>query len=82
MKLSKEELKEKVNGLEIDEETKISLIEDVEDSLEVEPAVDEYKEKYEELREKYKARFLTSDKEDKKEEVEEKEDEVLDIKEI
>lgn len=86
MKLSKDELISKINGLEIDDEVKISLLEDVTDSMEVTPEVDnseleEVKAKYEELKTKYKERFLKGDEvatetEDvEKEEVEEDEEE-------
>ena len=66
-KLSKEEFKEKIDGYDISDETKISLLEDIEDSIDVieEPQVNEYEEKYNELqeqyndlREKYKSRFF------------------------
>lgn len=63
MKLSKEELLEKVKvyvGDRTDDET-ISLIEDISDSMEVTDDTENWKEKYEELdnewREKYIARF-------------------------
>ena len=63
MKLSKEELLEKVKtyvGDRTDDET-ISLIEDISDSMEVTDDGENWKEKYEELdnqwREKYIARF-------------------------
>lgn len=63
MKLSKEELLEKVKtyvGDRTDDET-ISLIEDISDSMEVAGDGENWKEKYEELdnqwREKYIARF-------------------------
>lgn len=87
MKLSKEDLKKKVNEMEIDDEKKIELLEDIEDSF-VESEVDnteleEIKTKYEELKEKYKARFFDSDaKDEEKEEDVEEEKEVVDIKEI
>ena len=67
MKLSKDELKEKIDTLEMNEETKISLLEDIEDSVDVveEAQVNEYEEKfndlttkYNELQEKYKSRFF------------------------
>lgn len=88
MKLSKEDFKKKVNDMEIDDETKIELLEDIEDSFDVEinnTELEEIKAKYEELKEKYKARFLDSDSdskedEEKKEELEEVEE--VDIKEI
>lgn len=67
-KLSKEEFKAKIDTFEdIPEETKISLLEDIEDSIDVveEPQVNEYEikyndlqEQYNDLREKYKSRFF------------------------
>lgn len=95
MKLSKEELSAKINDLDIDEEIKVSLMEDIADSIEVSETEDkngeleELKIKYESLREKYKERFLKGEEveEEKKEEddtedEELKEEEVIDIKEI
>ena len=90
MKLSKDELISKINGLEIDDEVKISLLEDVTDSMEVAPEVDnteleEVKAKYDELMTKYKERFLKGEEkeDDKKDEVDEMEEkEVIDVKEI
>ena len=90
MKLSKEELISKINDLEIDDNVKIELMEDVTDSMEVAQEVDnseieEIKTKYEELKTKYKERFLKGDeKEDsEKEESDEMEEkEVVDVKEI
>lgn len=96
MKLSKEELKKKIDEVIEDDDTKISLLEDIEDSFEVEDetekvdktAYDEVVAKYEEIKTKYKERFLKGDdKEDKDEEEKEddeelKEEEVVDIKEI
>lgn len=90
MKLSKEELIEKINGLAIEDEIKIALLEDVTDSMEiVEPdnsELEEIKSKYEELKTKYKERFLKGSEEtneDEKEDSEElKEEEVIDVKEI
>ena len=86
MKLSKEDFKKKVNDMEIDDETKIELLEDIEDSFEVEndnTELEEIKTKYEELKEKYKARFLDSDsKEDENEKEEIKEVEEVDVEEI
>lgn len=79
MKLSKDELISKINGLEIDDEVKISLLEDVTDSMEVTPEVDnteleEVKAKYEELKTKYKERFLKGDEVATETEVVEKEE--------
>ena len=93
MKLSKDELKKKIDEKISDEDLKIELLEDVEDSLEdVADEVEKVlKEDYDkivseltDLKEKYKARFLSKD-----ETVEEKEDEdvleekeEIDVKEI
>ena len=94
MKLSKEELSAKINDLDIDEEIKVSLMEDIADSIEggVETEdngeLEELKIKYESLREKYKERFLkgndeTEEKKKKKKDDDElKEEEVIDVKEI
>ena len=95
MKLSKEELSAKINDLAIDDEIKISLMEDIADSVEVAETEDktgeleELKIKYEALKEKYKERFLKGDEveEEKKEETdtedeELKEEEIIDVKEI
>lgn len=86
MKLSKEELKSKVNELVTDNDIAIQLLEDIEDSMEVGEVdtakIDELQAKLDDLQEKYKQRFLKGD--DKKEEVDEEleEKEVIDIKEI
>lgn len=89
MKLSKDELKQKVNELVTDNDIAIQLLEDIEDSMEVDTAkIDELQAKLDDLQEKYKQRFLKGDDkkdaEDKKEEVDEEleEKEVIDIKEI
>lgn len=91
MKLSKEELKNKVNELVTDNEIAIQLLEDIEDSMEVGEVdtskIDELQAKLDDLQEKYKQRFLKGDDkkdaEDKKEVDEELEEkEVIDIKEI
>lgn len=91
MKLSKEELKSKVNDLVTDNEIAIQLLEDIEDSMEVGEVdtakIDELQAKLDDLQEKYKQRFLKGDDkkdaEDKKEVDEELEEkEVIDIKEI
>ena len=91
MKLSKEELKSKVNELVIDNDIAIQLLEDIEDSMEVGEVdtakIDELQAKLDDLQEKYKQRFLKGDDkkdaEDKKEVDEELEEkEVIDIKEI
>lgn len=91
MKLSKEELKSKVNELVTDNEIAIQLLEDIEDSMEVGEVdtakIDELQAKLDDLQEKYKQRFLKGDDkkdaEDEKEVDEELEEkEVIDIKEI
>lgn len=91
MKLSKEELKQKINELVTDNDIAIQLLEDIEDSMEVGEVdttkIDELQAKFDDLQEKYKQRFLKGDDkkdaEDKKEVDEELEEkEVIDIKEI
>ena len=97
MKLEKKELMRRVSDLIEDEETKISILEDLEDSIqengtseqimseEEKRNYEELKWKYEDLRAKYKERFL---KGNEKEEIEENENpemeekEIIDIKEI
>lgn len=93
MKLSKEELKQKVNELVTDNEIAIQLLEDIEDSMEVgevdktkidelQEKLDDLQAKLDDLQEKYKQRFLKGDDkkdaEDKKDEV----DEELEEKEV
>ena len=93
MKLSKEELKKKIDEVIEDDDLKISLLEDIEDSVEVQDetekvektAYDELKTEYDELKEKYKNRFLTSDEvkeEVTEEDVGEEKEEVIDVEEI
>ena len=77
MKLSKDDLKQKINDLSVDDDVKITLLEDVEDSFETSEdngeELTELQTKYDELKEKYKNRFLTG-KDEKKDEEEKKED--------
>lgn len=90
MKISKEELKTKVNELVTDNEIAIQLLEDIEDSMEVGEVdtskIDELQAKLDDLQEKYKQRFLNGDdkKYDVDKEVDEelKEEEIIDVKEI
>ena len=98
MKLSKKELMQRVSDLIEDDETKISVLEDMEDSIVEESSVEnvldentkreleEIKWKYEDLKIRYKERFFKGseeDSEEKKDDVEElKEEEVIDVKEI
>ena len=93
-KYSAEELSSRVNDLELDDEVKISLMEDITDSVSpdeseelagVKAELEKAKADYEELKEKYKARFLKAvESEEEKEEVEEdlEEKEVIDVKEL
>ena len=94
MKISKQELKQRISDSIEDEDLVISLLEDIEDSMieNNEQIIDEtqkkeledLKFKYEDLKQKYKDRFLTSNiKDEKKDEIETLEEkEVIDVKEI
>jgi hypothetical protein len=95
MKLSKEELKKKISEVVADEDTQIALLEDIEDSFvesedgdKVEKtAYDEVVAERDEIKRKYKERFLKAEdveekKEDETEDEELKEEEVIDVKEI
>lgn len=93
MKLSKEELKKKIDEKISDEDLKIELLEDIEDSMDVsvdtekveKTAYDEVVAERDEIKRKYKERFLKAEEpEEPKEESEEelKEEEVIDVKEI
>lgn len=91
-KFSAEELSSRINDLELDDEIKISLMEDITDSVspdeseELSYLKEEIQKKdseLEELKEKYKERFLKASEEKeepKDEDLEEKE--IIDIKEI
>lgn len=90
MIMNKEELKAKISELGIDDEIKMSLLEDVEDSfaekVDKQEDSEDYKAKYDELKAKYIERFTKSEDikedetEDKKDEL--KEEEIIDVKEI
>ena len=94
MKLSKEDLKKKVNEIVTDNDVAIQLLEDIEDSFdesaevdnskidELQARIDEQQSKIDELQEKYKERFLTGDKEEKTEDKKPEEDEGLEEKDI
>ena len=94
MKLSKEDLKKKVNELVTDNDVAIQLLEDIEDSFdesaevdntnidELQAKIDEQQSKIDELQEKYKERFLTGDKEEKTEDKKPEEDDGLEEKDI
>lgn len=92
-KLSKDELLKKITEKVTDEDLVIELMEDISDSLDVsyeeekkvlEEKINELELKLEDLKTKYKERFLKGEViEEVKEEIEEpKEEEVIDIKEI
>ena len=96
MKLSKQELKQRISDAITDnDDLVISLLEDVEDSMveNSESVMDEtkmkefeeLKYKYDDLKAKYKERFLKGDDkpdEDAEDDEELKEEEVIDVKEI
>lgn len=94
-RLSKEELIKKVSEKVMDEDVQIELMEDITDSFETETVdtssedktrIEELETQVKELKQKYKDRFLkgSEEKEEKNEDedVELKEKEVIDIKEI
>ena len=93
-KYSAEELSSRINDLELDDEVKISLMEDITDSVSpdeseelasIKAELEKKSAEVEELKEKYKARFLKATEEvEEKEEVQEdlEEKEVIDVKEI
>lgn len=94
MKLSKEELKKRISDSITDnDDLVISLLEDIEDSM-VEDSNqtiinetltrenEELKWKLSDLSQRYKERFLKGEEIEYKDEIEDKEDEVVDIKEI
>lgn len=97
MKLSKQELKQKISdSIKDNDELVIELLEDIEDSMieDNQSVMDETKQKeyddlkfkYETLQEKYKQRFLSGNddegKDDEENDDELKEEEVIDVKEI
>lgn len=93
-KYSAEELSGRVNELDLDEDVKISLMEDITDSISdkeseelttLKEELDKTKEEYDALKEKYKSRFLQAvevKEEEKKEDEDLEEKEIIDIKEI
>lgn len=95
-KYSAEELSSRINELEIDDDVKISLMEDITDSISPEESeelatlqaeIERVNAELADLKEKYKARFMSaiaSDevKEDNIDDGEYKEEEVIDVKEI
>lgn len=90
-KLSKEELKKKIDEKITDEDLKIELLEDIEDSVDVsddtekveKTAYDEVVAERDEIKRKYKERFLSAEEvKENTEESEETTEEVIDVKEI
>ena len=91
-KYSAEELSSRINDLELDDDVKISLMEDITDSVSPDESeelaslkaeVEKAHADYEEIKEKYKPRFLKAvetEEEVKDEDLEEKE--VIDVKEL
>ena len=88
-KYSAEDLSSRINELELDDEVKISLMEDITDSVSPDESeelaslkaeLEKKSAELEELKEKYKARFLKAVEES--EEVKEVEDEDLEEKEV
>ena len=89
---TKEELLSAIDTAEISDELKIELMEDISDSFVIPEPVSveedekfiELSNKYAELLERYKKRFMEGSEEPEKEEIEEekKEDDVIDVKEI
>lgn len=93
MKLSKEELKQKISdNITDNDDLVIELLEDIEDSMEENSIQDnselkDLKGKYDELKRKYKERFLSGKEKDPEDEKDEKDEgleekEVIDVKEI
>lgn len=88
MKLSKDELKAKVSELEINDDVKISLLEDIEDSFgedviddDTKVSREEYDDinmKYEDIKKRYIERFLSKEEVAELEDAKEKIEEVLD----
>lgn len=93
MKLSKEEFKKKIDEKIDNEDLKIELLEDIEDSFEVtdesekvdKTAYDEVVAERDEIKRKYKERFLDGtnvETEETEETEDEEKEEVIDVKEI
>lgn len=92
-KYSAEELSSRINDLELDDDVKISLMEDITDSVspdeseelaEIKAELEKKAAELEELKEKYKARFLKAvESDEEKEDTEDLEEkEVIDVKEL
>lgn len=94
MVLSKEDFKKKIDTLEISDDKKIEILEDIEDSW-TDDVNEEYRARYEaekkemeasiaNLKAKYKERFFNSDSVDNKEDITEdiEDKKIIDVKEI
>jgi len=77
MKLSKDELKQKIVEKITDEDTQIELLEDIEDSMDIvdnsevetlKAENEDLKTKYDDIKTKYKNRFLGTDNDEPKKE--------------
>ena len=91
MKKSKEELIQTILDTVTDEEVQITLLEDIEDSFDVpqetdNTALEELQAKYDDLKKRYKERFLkgeeSEEKEEEKEVEEPKEEETVEKEDI
>lgn len=88
-KMTREDYQKRLNDLEIDNDVKTSLMEDLADSWvdeveeigKLQEEITRVKGEYDSLNEKYRTRFFESDDKEKKEDIKE-EKEVIDIKEI
>ena len=90
-KFTKEELASRINDLEIADDVKLSLMEDVSDSIideaeavkEISDKLEAKTKEYDDLLAKYKERFMTSDKEvDEEQDLDVETEEVIDVKEL
>ena len=84
MKLSKDELKQKIVEKITDEDTQIELLEDIEDSMDIvdnsevetlKAENEDLKTKYDDIKTKYKNRFLGTDKKESEEKIDEPKEE-------
>lgn len=84
MKLSKDELKQKIVEKITDEDTQIELLEDVEDSMDIvdnsevetlKAENEDLKTKYDDIKTKYKNRFLGTEKKETEEKIDEPKEE-------
>lgn len=84
MKLSKDELKQKIVEKITDEDTQIELLEDIEDSMDIvdnsevetlKAENEDLKTKYDDIKTKYKNRFLGTEKNESEEKIDEPKEE-------